>query len=362
MNIKGTPCIALALSGGGIRAMVFHLGVLRLLAERNRLENIKKISTVSGGSLIIGLVFSENNLNWPSSKIFLESVYPALRKKLTNGSLMVGIFKQLLKPWNLRYLLSRANLLAMELEKNWGLNQQLSELPSHPEWSINGTTAETGKRFRFKRKNLGDYMIGYAPSDNYPLSNALAVSAAFPGGIGPLSLHIKNMEWKKRPAWDAPIESAKKVDPMFHRIRLYDGGVYDNLGLEPLFDAGKLESKHEGDVIIAVDASSPLKTGFSFFSLNPWRLMRISDIIYDQARSLRVRTFVNYLKKGNCRGSYIYINTPVSENAKSDSSVLASNFPTTLRRINEKEFDLLAEHGYQVTLKTEAEFGLGFIE
>ena len=48
--------IALALSGGGIRAMVFHLGVLKYLSEQNKLEEISHISTVSGGSLIIGLL------------------------------------------------------------------------------------------------------------------------------------------------------------------------------------------------------------------------------------------------------------------------------------------------------------------
>jgi NTE family protein len=43
--------IGLALSGGGIRAAVFHLGVLRRLAEQEFLENVSQISTVSGGSL-----------------------------------------------------------------------------------------------------------------------------------------------------------------------------------------------------------------------------------------------------------------------------------------------------------------------
>ena len=52
--------IALALSGGGIRAMVFHLGVLKYLSEQNKLEEISHISTVSGGSLIIGLLLKEN--------------------------------------------------------------------------------------------------------------------------------------------------------------------------------------------------------------------------------------------------------------------------------------------------------------
>jgi predicted acylesterase/phospholipase RssA len=39
--------ISLALSGGGFRAVVYHLGVLTHLARENQLENIDLLSTVS---------------------------------------------------------------------------------------------------------------------------------------------------------------------------------------------------------------------------------------------------------------------------------------------------------------------------
>lgn len=44
--------IALALSGGGSRAIAFHLGCLRALNHRGLLKNIKTVSSVSGGSVI----------------------------------------------------------------------------------------------------------------------------------------------------------------------------------------------------------------------------------------------------------------------------------------------------------------------
>lgn len=345
--------IALVLSGGGIRAMVFHLGVLRYLAERKKIESISKISTVSGGSLIVGFIFNENKMNWPSSEQYSNKVYPILRKKLTTRSMQRGILFQLLKPWNYRYILSRANLLALELEQGWGVSYRLSELPSQPEWSINGTTAENGKRFRFKHDTLGDYSIGYASSSDFPLSNALAVSAAFPGGIGPLTINTKYMEWKKRPTWDSPVGSEQVIKPDYARIRLYDGGVYDNLGLEPIFDSGKSYPKNAGDVIIVSDAGAPLKKGFSQFSLNPWRLKRIADIMSEQTRALRVRTFINYLQQNTNSGAYIYIDTPISAGSKCESQEFASNFPTTLRCLNEDEFDKLANHGYEVAMKAD---------
>ena len=49
--------IALALSGGGVRAAVFHLGVLARLASDDLLERVTFLSTVSGGSMAVGLVY-----------------------------------------------------------------------------------------------------------------------------------------------------------------------------------------------------------------------------------------------------------------------------------------------------------------
>lgn len=44
--------LGLALSGGGFRASLFHIGVLAALAEREMLHKVEVISTVSGGSII----------------------------------------------------------------------------------------------------------------------------------------------------------------------------------------------------------------------------------------------------------------------------------------------------------------------
>lgn len=178
--------------------MVFHLGVMRLLAERCLLEQVHRISTVSGGSLLVGLILQENQTQWPSSEHFLTAVYSSLREKLCQRSFQWGALRQLLNPANFPFILSRANLLALAIEKEWNIRFKLSELPRTPEWSINATTAENGKRFRFKRSDIGDYQLGYALPGNFPLAHAMAVSAAFPGGFGPLQLNAKLFDWQKR--------------------------------------------------------------------------------------------------------------------------------------------------------------------
>ncbi|HEY3403633.1 MAG TPA: patatin-like phospholipase family protein [Ohtaekwangia sp.] len=51
-EIKKEGKVGLALSGGGFRASIFHIGVLAALAERDKLKDIEVISCVSGGSII----------------------------------------------------------------------------------------------------------------------------------------------------------------------------------------------------------------------------------------------------------------------------------------------------------------------
>lgn len=344
--------ISLALSGGGVRAMVFHMGVLRALAESELFESVKRISTVSGGSLLAGLVYEKSSLSWPSSTQFLESTYPEIREMLCTKSLFWDSIKELKKPENFQYIFSRSNLLAKALQNSWSINSLVAQLPDYPEWSINGTNAENGRRFRFKKINMGDYRTGYAEPENLPLAFAMAVSAAFPVGFGPLVMKTMNYTWFKRTEWHQSQEDARKIVPAYKKIHLYDGGVYDNLGLESFFDSGNNSSKHEKSFIIASNAGSPLHNGFARFSLNPFRLKRVIDIISDQSRALRIRAFQNYI--GNDPLGGISLTIHPGNNVGQDfgpNSLFASKYPTNLNRISFCYFDGIEDHGYQVARK-----------
>ena len=65
VSVRNKKAIGLALSGGGVRAAAFHAGVLRYLAEQKLLEQVVHISSVSGGSLFIGIVFQHSSCCWP---------------------------------------------------------------------------------------------------------------------------------------------------------------------------------------------------------------------------------------------------------------------------------------------------------
>lgn len=343
--------IDLVLSGGGIRAMVFHLGVMKALAEAGRLENVLRISSVSGGSLITGLVVQRSGMQWPSSERFLAEVYPKIRGELTSRSLQWDALRELCRPPNLRFLLSRSNLLASALRRRWAISQRLADLPESPDWSINGTNAENGRRFRFKRADLGDYLTGYAPSGNFPLASAMAVSAAFPGGFGPLRLRVDRFKWRRRARWNAPKDDVVDVQPDSRVLHLYDGGVYDNLGLEPFFDAGRGVAKTaNGHFILVSDAGRPLDMGFSKYSLNPFRIKRVADIMSDQSHALRVRTFHHYLSSDPARGGMIYIGNPAgTDDAKQGEASFVAAFPTSLLKLSTSDFDRISNHGRTLT-------------
>ena len=331
--------------------MAFHMGVLKSLAERQLLENITKISSVSGGSLLIGLILHESGMKWPDSHTYNSYIFPRLKQKLCTKSFVKDMLKQLLDPANIHLVLYRANLLAKALQREWGISYHLSDLPEIPEISINGSTAETGKRFRFKRDTFGDYELGYVDSTNFLLAEAMAVSAAFPGGLGPLTIKSSELDWKKRPHWNAPVDAAETIPCPYGKLHLYDGGVYDNLGLEPFFDVCNSIPKFKDTSLLVSDAGAPYQKGFSYVVFNPWRLKRVMDLMSEQTRSLRVRGFLEYIKRSQKGCRYIWIQEELDGSLKRDHEDHACNYPTTLKRLSFNDFDKISRHGYAVVNK-----------
>ena len=347
--------------------MAFHCGVLQWLAERGRLGDISHISSVSGGSLFTGLVFRFGNWEWPSDETYCNDIKPRIRALLTQSSLQAIALRRLLRPRNWRYVLSRANVLSEAIAHHWDIVASLHHLPAKPVWSVNGTTAENGRRFRFKQTSCGDYEVGYAAAEGFKVSDALAVSAAFPGGIGPFVVRTADFVWRKRAVWDDPLESAAQVTPPFPRLHLYDGGIYDNFGMEPLFETGSRSFKNNINSLVVSDAGAPLTRIPLGRALSPFRVKRILDIALDQTRALRIRVWIKFLQSHPERGMYLQLgahapdriekyaeNNPEGATALLTESWLdrkevkrAAAEPTSLGRLTPDAFDRLARHGYE---------------
>ena len=92
--------VGFSLSGGGIRALTFHLGVIKFLAEFGIWEHVKVVSSVSGGSLAVGLMIALNRGIWPSSEDFLGMLDERAKETLTRVDLEWAIVRKLLsRPW-----------------------------------------------------------------------------------------------------------------------------------------------------------------------------------------------------------------------------------------------------------------------
>src|SRR4029077_17555299 len=86
MNEAVAPKIGLALSGGGSRAIAFHLGCLRALDRLGLLDRIAVLSTVSGGS-VIGAYFHAHDGDFASFEakvrnVLAQGLIAQMRRKL----------------------------------------------------------------------------------------------------------------------------------------------------------------------------------------------------------------------------------------------------------------------------------------
>jgi len=217
---------------------------------------------------------------------------------------------------------------------------------------------------------MGDYQTKYVNDPEFQLSHALAASAAVPGLIGPLKISSKPFRWSEFRDQDW-----QPITPKYHRLHLWDGGVYDNLGVESLFKPG--EGLREGtDFLIVCDASRPLPKE----TRRPrWRRgylkasMRLVDIATDQVRSLRTRMLIQHFKQHPGSGAYLRLGLNAqrvqAKHGRYDHSSLTddevrsvSQLETTLRRLKHNEFSLLFRHGFEVADATLSTYGHDTIE
>lgn len=340
---------------------MFHLGVLGRLAGEGLLERVTFISTVSGGSLAVGLVHALADNRWPTSSGYLGSVCDEARRRLTGLDVQREIvIRTLQRPWLL--LQGRAKVASEVIQRRWGVSGLLRDLPSEPRWIINATTYESGKNWRFSYKRMGDYVLGHVAHPALPVADALAASAAVPVAIGPLRLRTSDFEWFQYKGG-----SRTETIPIWPRARyihLWDGGVYDNQGIESLYKVGRRGYREGFDFLIVSDASSRFDTDRPY--LLHHRATRIGDIARDQVRGLRARSLVEhfsmvpnscaYLQMGNA-ASKILRDAGLPEEAVlsigggclPETEVrMAAGFATTLRKLTEEEFDRLYRHGWEV--------------
>ncbi len=226
--------LGLALSGGGFRATLFHLGVVKALLDRGLLANVRHITSVSGGSVLAAHLvqhWSEytdpKTFETPARKIieFSRSDIRGhiFRRLLLPPYLFLPYAENLLQhPPRLRRNGTVRNLLfERSLRALFGdvLLKHLAELnPEAPRLDILATNLNKGALAYFYNGIL-------VPSNDEPdeietpisVARAVMISALFPAFFPTIELTAENL----------------MVDPKKFDSSQYftDGGVYDNLGI-----------------------------------------------------------------------------------------------------------------------------------
>lgn len=247
--------IGLALSGGGFRAAVFHLGVLKRLEEIGLLKRISILSTVSGGSVTGALYALRCAQHGGSPGAYpVEELIAEVKSVVTRNFRRRALFgsptraARTLASFVTRYV-RRMPLLVQELDRELFDGATLPELP---DWIlINATNLETGKCWKFFRDRAGDYFIGATDkTDQIRVAEAVGASAAYPVLTDPYPFRGKWEDFRSdllderwmRP----PSRRPGDISPWRQRygrlrgnlnIPLVDGGLYDNEGLNGLRSA-----------------------------------------------------------------------------------------------------------------------------
>jgi len=279
---------------------VFHLGALWRLYEGGLLQSVKRISSVSGGSICAGLLalrWSRLAFSQGIATNFADEVVAPLRDFCSRNIDVGAVITGALNPFK-----TAGDELADEYRKRLGMGVSLQALPDTPRFVFNSTNYATGVSFRFSKPYAGDWRIGLIRDPAFDLATAVSASSAFPPVLAPVTLDVRPEQFEK-------VEGADLWDAVDFRRRLLlaDGGVYDNLGLETVW--GRY------DTVLVSDGGKPFELDASAGALAPKQLLRVMDIGLNQALALRKRMLVDAYRQERLKGAFWAIDTPIARYA-----------------------------------------------
>jgi NTE family protein len=296
--------VALCLSGGGYRAMLFHLGALWRLNELGYLPRLARISSVSGGSITAAvLALAWPTLSFDSAGIaagFQDKLVDPLRAFAGRTIDLPAIVLGILLPGR-----TISDQIAASYRRHLFGDATLQNLPDEPRFVVNATSLQSGVLFRFSKPYLWDYRVGEVVAPTVPLAVAVAASSAFPPILSPARLRFP------AGAFTPGSGDGLQKEPYTRRLLLSDGGVYDNLGLETVWKRYKTILVSDGGGHLKDTASPPrdwLRQSF-----------RVLGVIDNQVRSLRKRQVIDGYKTGARSGTYWGIRSHTADYQLPDS-------------------------------------------
>lgn len=332
--------MALCLSGGGYRAMLFHAGVAWRFNDLGFLPKLKRISSVSGGSITAGvLAMNWDNLEFDKngvSKRFKEEIITPVKRlasrtidasAIITGALWVGTIGEKLTNAYRQYLFG---------------NKTLQDIPDAPRFVFNAANVQSGALWRFMKPYMRDYRVGEVKNPQIELAVAVAASSAFPPVLSPVELELEAEDFTSGSGGDLTNELYRT------QVVLTDGGVYDNLGLETAWK--RYETVFVSDAGAGFAADPDPK--------RDWvrHCVRVLLLIDNQVRNLRRRQLVESYKAKIRKGAYWSIGhdlsadfaTPNSLDCPFELTDALAKTPTRLRKLDSSVQDRIINWGYAV--------------
>ena len=367
--------VAIALSGGGSRAMAFHLGCLTALHGAGILDRTAVISAVSGGSVLAALYchcpggFAEFEAK--TREILARGlVRPALHAALTTtegiralsnlvpiaadrcAAAVVRPVSRMLRPranemkgWlqesPLRRRASRTTSLRRALGKLFEGRKLSERRADRPRLIVVACAWETKSAFYFAKDGVGSWRFGRADPAGVEIAHAVAASAAYPALL---------------PALDEDMVFEKDGKVTSRRVVLTDGGVYDNLGLAPLWpdrDPGVSLHADRYARIVACRAGYALEhapPGVFW----PSRMHAAFDSVFARAQNLAMKRLFDLQRSGCIEGFVIpYLDQNDGKLAVPPDGLvtrdMVTGYPTDFSAMESVWVDKLAKRGEQLT-------------
>jgi NTE family protein len=264
--------------------MLFSLGSVWRLNELGWLRRMDMITSVSGGSILNGVLATRwPRLTWSAAGVatnFADVIAAPVRKMASESlDVIAGV----------EGLLSIFSTIADKVveaydEKIFGCATLQRDVPPFekgktPRFLFYATSLQTGSSVRIERKRLADYRIGEIAKPDLSVARVVCASSAFPPFLSPVKLDLDPNAWQELPGADLFDQEAFK-----RRLLLTDGGVYDNMGLEAIWD--------RCSTVLVSDAGAPLKADADPPTEWTQQAVRVLDIVSEQTRALRRRALM----------------------------------------------------------------------
>lgn len=265
--------------------MLFHLGSLWRMNNAALLPTLTRVASVSGGSIIAGVL----GRAWRRLDFGVDGIAKNFRSEVAEP--ILGLAGRTL---DVRAVLSGvltrsvASRVASSYDKYLFRGATLQDLPDDehgPRFIFLATDLGNGALFRFSRPYMRSYLTHAIKNPAVPLAQVVAASTAFPPFLSPAFLDL--------PA----VNGADQV-----RLTLTDGGVYDNLGLEPVLKRCATVFVSDGGGSLTRLERPP----------TDWLMGTVRTLltIHSQVGRLRRRQVVDALVKRQRAGALWAIDTP----------------------------------------------------